>query len=102
MTARELIGIGLDMLPVVRGVLTDPAERAALNVEVFFMHGGRYQRRLLSSGLEDPARVEQLLSGTALSRYVGIVRFQIGDGALGDRRVSGPAAGRVSGGGAER
>lgn len=84
LTARELIGLGLDMLPVVRSVLTDPAERAALNVEVFFMHGGRYQRRLLSSGLEDPARVEQFLSGTALSRYVGIVRFQIGDGALVD------------------
>jgi len=85
LTARELIGLGLDMLPVVRNVLTDQAERDALNVEVFFMHGGRYQRRLLSSGLEDPARVEQFLSGTALSRYVGIIRFQIGDdGALVD------------------
>ncbi len=84
LTARELIGLGLDMLPVVRSVLTAPAERAALNVEVFFMHGGRYQRRLLSSGLEDPARVEQFHSGAALSRYVGIVRFQIGDGALVD------------------
>jgi hypothetical protein len=83
LTARELIGLGLDMLPVVRSVLTE-AERSTLNVEVFFAHGGQYQRRLLSSGLEDPARVEQFLSGTALSRYVGIVRFQLDDGALVD------------------
>ena len=55
-----------------------------MNVEVFFAHGGRYQRRLLSSGLEDPARVERFLSGTALSRYVGVVRFQLDDGALVD------------------
>jgi hypothetical protein len=83
LTARELIGLGLDMLPVVRSVLTE-AERSTLNVEVFFAHGGRYQRRLLSSGLEDPARVERFLSGTALSRYVGVVRFQLDDGALVD------------------
>jgi hypothetical protein len=51
---------------------------------VFFTLGGRYQKDLLSGGLNDPARVEQFLSGTALSRYVGIIRFQLGDGALVD------------------
>jgi hypothetical protein len=83
LTARELIGLGLDMVPAVRGILSE-AERAILNVEVFFMHGGRYQKQLLSLGLEDPKRVERFLSGTALSRYVGIVRFQLDDAALVD------------------
>lgn len=83
LSGRDLIGLGLDMLPVVRSVLTE-AERAVLNVEVFFTHGGRYQSRLLASGLEDPTRVERFLSGTSLSRYVGIVRFQLDDGALVD------------------
>lgn len=68
---------------VVRSILT-PEERAKLNVEVFFAHGGRYQRRLLSGGLDDPKRIETFLSGIALSRYVGIVRFQLDDGALVD------------------
>ncbi len=83
LTARELIGLGIDMLPVVRSILSDD-ERATLNAEVFFMHGGRYQKQLLSLGLEDPKRVEQFLSGVALSRYVGIVRFQLDDAALVD------------------
>jgi hypothetical protein len=83
LSGRDLIGLGLDMLPVVRSVLTE-SERLLLNVEVFFAHGGRYQRDLLASGLEDPARVERFLSGTALSRYVGVVRFQLDDGALVD------------------
>jgi len=83
LTARELIGLGIDMLPVVRSILS-VEERAMLNVEVFFIHGGRYQRHLLSGGLDEPKRVEQFLSGTALPRYVGIVRFQLDDGALVD------------------
>lgn len=83
LTARELIGLGLDLLPVVRSLLSD-LERAELNVEVFFMQGGRYQRQLLSLGLEDPARVERFLSEAALPRYVGIVRFQLDDAALVD------------------
>jgi hypothetical protein len=82
LTARELIGLGLDMVPAVRSILS-VEERTKLNVEVFFAHGGRYQRQLLSAGL-DPKRVETFLSGTALSRYVGIVRFQLDDGALVD------------------
>lgn len=71
------------MFPIVRSVLS-ASDRLRLNVEVFFEHGGRYQRRLLSSALEDPARVEQFLSETALSRYVGVVRYQLDDGALVD------------------
>jgi hypothetical protein len=83
LTARELIGLGLEMLPVVRSILS-VQERAKLNVEVFFLHGGSYQRQLLSLGLEDPGRVEQFLSKCALSRYVGIVRFHLDDAALVD------------------
>ncbi len=71
------------MLPVVRSALTQE-ERAALNIEVFFVHGGRYQRQLLSSCLDDPGRVQQFVSEAALSRYVGVVRFQLDDGALVD------------------
>jgi len=83
LTARELIELGLDMLPVVRGML-DAADRERLNAEVFFAQGGRYQGQLLTLGLEEPARVERFLSEIALSRYVGVVRFQLGDAALVD------------------
>lgn len=83
LTARELIGLGLDMMPVVRSTLS-VEEREQLNVEVFFMQGGRYQNQLLSLGLEQPWRVEQFLSEVALSRYVGVIRFQLDDAALVD------------------
>ncbi len=83
LTAPELIDLGLDMLPVVRSILSGE-ERARLNAELFFMHGGRYQQQLLSLGLPDPKRVERFLTGVALSRYVGIIRFQLDDAALVD------------------
>jgi hypothetical protein len=71
------------MMPVVRSTL-GVEEREQLNVEVFFMHGGRYQSQLLSLGLEQPRRVEQFLSEVALSRHVGVIRFQLDDAALVD------------------
>ena len=83
LTARELIGLGLEMLPVVRSILNE-AERTSLNAEVFFVHGGRYQAELLGLGLDEPSRIEQFVSGVALSRYVGIIRFQLDDAALVD------------------
>lgn len=83
LTARDLVGLGLDMIPCVRGLLSAD-ERATLNAEAFFMHGGRYQQQLLSLALGDAERVEQFLSGTALPRYVGVVRFQLADAALVD------------------
>jgi hypothetical protein len=83
LTARELIEIGMDMLPAVRSMLS-AADRERLNAEVFFAQGGRYQGQLLALGLAEPARVERFLSEVALSRYVGVVRFQLGDAALVD------------------
>ncbi len=83
LTARELIGLGLDMLPVVRYLLSEE-ERIKLNAEVFFIHGGAYQKQLVSLGVEEPRRIERFVSEIALPRYVGIVRFQIDDAALVD------------------
>ncbi len=83
LTARELIRVGLEMLPIVRGLLS-PEERDLLNVEVFFAQGGRYQRDILANGLGAAERIEAFLAGTMLSRYVGIIRFQLGDAALAD------------------
>ena len=83
LTARELIGLGLDMMPVVR-LLLSQEERQQLNAEVFFMHGGDYQRQLMSLGLDDPQRIERFVSEVSLPRYVGIVRFQLDDAALVD------------------
>ncbi len=83
LTARELILLGLDMLPVVRYLLSDE-ERAKLNTEVFFMHGGAYQKQLVALGLDDPKRIERFVSEIALPRYIGIVRFQLDDAVLVD------------------
>lgn len=83
LTARELIGIGLDMMPIVRSLLSQE-ERQQLNAELFFMHGGDYQKQLLALGLDDPQRVERFVSEVSLPRYVGIVRFQLHDAALVD------------------
>ena len=83
LTARELIQLGTDMAPVVRSTL-DAEERERLNVELFFVQGGRYQGQLLSLGLGAPARIERFVSEVALSRYVGVVRFQLDDAALVD------------------
>lgn len=83
LTARELIGIGLDMMPVVR-LLLSQEERPQLNAEVFFLHGGDYQKQLLALGLDDPQRIERFVSEVSLPRYVGIVRFQLHDAALVD------------------
>jgi hypothetical protein len=83
LTARELIGLGLDMLPVVRNLLSEE-ERSRLNVEVFFIQGGRYQGQLLSLSVNKPERVAQFVLSTALPRYVGVVRFQLDDAALVD------------------
>ena len=73
----------IKIVKLVRSILS-PEERLKLNAELFFMHGGRYQSQLLSLGLEDPTRVEQFVSGVALSRYVGIIRFQLDDAVLVD------------------
>ena len=48
------------------------------------MHGGDYQKQLMSLGLDEPQRIERFVSEVALPRYVGIVRFQLDDAALVD------------------
>jgi len=83
LAARDLIGIGLDMLPVVRNLLS-PEERETLKTDVFFMHGGAYQKQVMALGLDDRQRVERFVSEIALPRYVGVVRFQLEDAALVD------------------
>lgn len=83
LTARELILVGAQMLPVVRFLLGED-ERTKLNAEMFFMHGGAYHKQLMSLGLEQPDRIERFVSEVALPRYVGIVRFQLDDAALVD------------------
>lgn len=70
-------------MPVVR-LLLSQEERPQLNAEVFFMHGGDYQKQLLALGLDDPQRIERFVSEVSLPRYVGIVRFQLHDAALVD------------------
>lgn len=83
MTARELIGVGVETLPMVRHLL-NADERERLNADIFFAHGSTYQRELMRLGVEDPRRVERFVSEVALSRYVGVVRFQLDDRALVD------------------
>jgi len=83
LTARELIGIGLDVMPAVR-LLLNREEREQLNAEIFFIHGGDYQKQLMALGLDEPQRIERFVSEVSLPRYVGIVRFQLEDAALVD------------------
>jgi hypothetical protein len=83
LSARDLIGAGLDLAPLVRSLLNE-GEREELRVEFFFQHGSDYLRNLVIDGGPSAERLRAFVSTTALPRYVGIIRFQLGDAQLID------------------
>jgi hypothetical protein len=83
LTPRGLLAVAMDTFPLMRMLVTGQA-RETLRVELRFMLSGEYIAELLVSKLEDPERVATFAREASLPRYVGIVRFFAGDGAIGD------------------
>jgi hypothetical protein len=83
LTPRGLLRVASETLPLMRTIVGAEL-RDSLRVDLQFALSGDYQRELLRLGVDDPARVAKFVSTAALPRYVGRVRFFVGDAALGD------------------
>lgn len=78
LSAREMIGIAVELRSMV-WTLLDQSEREQLNFETFFVQSGRYQSQLMRSGFGDVTRLEAFVRTVSLPRYVGVIRFQLGE-----------------------
>ena len=77
LTAQHLVGYVADFFPNVR-TITAIERRAELRVEPYFEQGGDYLARL-PRVLKDPDRNFEVRSAAFLSRYVGVIRFYVGE-----------------------
>ena len=77
LTAEDLIAYAGDFLPLM--VDTAGAERRGeLKVDPRFVLGGQYLRELYALDLA-PTRVRELATTALFSRYVGVIRFSLGE-----------------------
>lgn len=77
LTAQQLVGYVAEFFPIVR-TLTAIERRAELRVEPYFEQGGDYLARL-ARVLKDTDRNVEIRSAAFLSRYVGVLRFYVGE-----------------------
>lgn len=77
LNSNDLLNFAVELLPLMREV-AGSSYRDQLRVDLFFMLGGRYLKERYLSGA-DPVRTRQFVQTAVLSRYVGVVRFLIGN-----------------------
>lgn len=74
--ALDLLSVAAEVLPMAAHLAGPDRER--LLVETFFSLGGAYAEGVYNLGIE-PARAAEIASSLLLSRYVGVLRFMVGD-----------------------
>ncbi|WP_224363409.1 hypothetical protein, partial [Hyalangium versicolor] len=77
MSATDLVLMASQLLPLVRFVAGE-GQRDELLVDLRFVLNGRYLSEAHGFGLS-PDRTEQLVSTLLLPRYIGVIRFSVGD-----------------------
>jgi hypothetical protein len=83
LTSRGLLHVAAKTLPLMRRLVGADA-RERLQVEMRFVLSGEYLREILCLPLDDPGRAATFARTAALPRYVGIVRYSVPEGAIGD------------------
>jgi hypothetical protein len=78
----DLITLASELLPLMRA-LAGTASRDRLTVDLQYVHAGRYLEEVFGLGIGG-ARAAQVATTAVLPRYVGVVRFSIGDDWLAD------------------
>jgi len=82
-TARDLQAISIEVWPVVR-MLAGEQGRDAVFLEGWFSHAGRYLEGLYELSALEAGRVVEVVSTLHLSRYVGVLRFNVREAWLVD------------------
>jgi len=83
LSALDLIEEVGALLPLFRQ-LVGPERREALRAECWFALNGDYLREAFHLGVDPPGRLAELAAKTVLSRYVGVIRWFVGQDALAD------------------
>jgi len=83
LSALDLIEEVVALLPLFR-LLVGPERREALRAECWFALNGDYLREAFQLGVQPPDRLAELAKRAVLSRYVGVIRWYIGQDALAD------------------
>lgn len=83
LTPRGLLKVAAETFPLMR-MLVGVEARDRLQVEMRFVLSGDYLGELLSAKLDDPVRAATFVREAALPRYVGVLRFFVDGGAIGD------------------
>lgn len=81
LTARELAGIAADVDPLLKHALG--VRYAECRIEMFFRMNGAYLAELYTLGL-DPDRLRPFLKESRFSRYVGVIRYFVGEDLVAD------------------
>lgn len=81
-SAYDLFLVAEDVMPTIRR-LVDPPRRDQIALLARFVPNGDYRSEAWSLGLE-PRRAYALAAGLLLSRYVGVLRFMVGDAWIAD------------------
>lgn len=82
LSARGLLKVVAETYPLIK--LLARERREEIRFELRFVLGGAYLAEISTLGIQDTARVQEFVTQTALPRYVGVVRYFVGDGAIGD------------------
>lgn len=83
LTPRGLLNVAAETFPLMRMLVGADAQHR-LQVEMRFVLSGEYLREILWAKLDDAARAAKFVRTAALPRYVGIVRYFVDGGAIGD------------------
>jgi hypothetical protein len=78
----DLIALASELLPLMRA-LAGESNRDRLRVDLRYAHAGRYLEELFGLGIA-ANRAAQVATTAVLPRYVGVVRFSLGDHWLVD------------------
>jgi hypothetical protein len=82
LTPRGLLQVAAETLPRMRALVGARCDQ--LQVELRFKLSGKYVGELLDLGAASPETIAEFAAGAALPRYVGIIRFLVGEEAIGD------------------
>ena len=83
LTARGLLSIAAEFSPLLRRMFAQ-ADLNCLRVDLRFVLSGDYLSELLDQGGECKKIIADLVQSIVLPRYVGVVRFKLGDTPIGD------------------
>lgn len=82
LTAAELAELATAVAPLLRQLL-GPENSDQITVEARFLQNGDYIQELYRAGIE-PARLESFVRSARLSRYVGLIRWELSGEPIGD------------------